>query len=78
MSDEIEVEVELDEEIEVEVDFPDVVYNASGGGSVTIVDQITSVTISTVAAPGTYPVLQFSGISGGAANTVFTNSIIPA
>jgi len=56
--------------------------NSSGGGgvggSVTIVDQITSATIATVAAPGTYPVLQFSGISGGAANTVFTNSIIPA
>jgi hypothetical protein len=50
MSDEIEVEVELDEEIEVEVDFPDVVYNASGGvGNVNIknTDSSFDVTAST-------------------------------
>lgn len=78
MSDEIEVEVELDEEIEVEVDFPDVVYNASGGGSVTITDTITSTVIATVSAPGNYNVLQFSGIDGGNASTTYSNSVIPA
>ena len=45
-------------------------------GVVTIVDAITSTTITTVVCGGTYQVLQFSGIDGGLSNTVYTNSII--
>lgn len=45
-------------------------------GVVTIIDAITSSTITTVVCGGTYSVLQFSGIDGGLANTVYTNSII--
>jgi hypothetical protein len=51
MSD-IEVEVDIEEGIEVEVDFPDIVYNASGGGDVTITDTITNTVIATISAPG--------------------------
>lgn len=43
---------------------------------VTIVDQITGLTIATVASGGIYPVLQFSGIQDD--GPPYTNSIIPA
>jgi len=45
-------------------------------GVVTIIDAITSTTITTVVCGGTYSVLQFSGIDGGLANTSYSNSII--
>lgn len=77
MSD-IEVEVDIEEGIEVEVDFPDIVYNASGGGDVTITDTITNTVIATISAPGNYNVLQFSGIDCGNASTTYLNSVIPA
>lgn len=48
----------------------------AGNGYVTIIDADTGQTITTVQSGNTYSVLQFSGIDGGASNTVYTNSII--
>lgn len=45
-------------------------------GFVTIIDADTGQTITTVQAGNNYSVLQFSGIDGGQANTVYTNSIV--
>lgn len=74
---EFEVVVDFESgEIDVVVDFPNLIYNPSTGGNVTITDLITSSVIATVAAPGNYDVLVFSGIHGGASNTTFTNSIV--
>jgi hypothetical protein len=48
----------------------------ASSGVVTITDSSTGAIITTVACGGTYAVLQFSGIDGGLANTIFTNSIV--
>ena len=77
MSD-IEIEIDLESDLEVEIDFPDLIFTSGGGGNVDIIDDITSTIIASISAPGTYHVLQFSGIDGGIANTIFTNSIIPS
>jgi hypothetical protein len=76
---ELEIECLIDDsEILIEVLIEDLVVNTGSGGDVTITDLVSGTIIDTVAAPGNYNVLQFSGINGGAANTIFTNSIIPA
>ncbi len=54
---------------------PVVASVGGGGGNVDIIDQDLNV-IASVTAPGSYSVLVFSGISGGAANTTFTNTIV--
>lgn len=45
-------------------------------GDVRIYNSQTGATITTINAGGEYGVLQFSGIHGGSAGTVFTNSIV--
>lgn len=49
--------------------------STSTGGSVTILDQDGN-TVATVSCGGTYSVLSFDTISGGASNTTYSNNVI--
>lgn len=75
----MDLEVSVDFEnngIEVSVDFPNIIINSGAGGNVDIINDETSAVIASIAAPGQYRVLVFSGIDGGNANTVYNNSIV--